>query len=97
MKYLLVGFLLSLMATLTCLIVWGMEKAILVTGGIGTFFFVLSMISLGTLVSGDRMRANFASESITERHRRTSMSTMFILIGLPNFIVAGCFLYFFVK
>lgn len=94
MKYFLMGTLLSAVSALFSLALWGIDTAVKVTGGIGLLFLVLSMISLGTMVSGDRARANFASESMAERHERTIVSARLFFIGLPNLIVAGCFLYF---
>lgn len=94
LKYVIIGILLSVVAVLLGLAVGGMNKVVLMTGGIGIVCLGLSMISLGALVSGDRIRANYANESMSERHERTAVSTRFILIGLPNLVVAACFLYF---
>lgn len=94
LKYVMVGILLSVVAILLCLGMWGMEKVVLITGGIGLLFLGLGALSSGALVSGDRMRANYDNESMSERHERTAVSTKFILIGLPNLVVAACFLYF---
>lgn len=94
LKYVIIGFLLSAAAVLLGLAIWGMDKVVLITGGIGIVCLGLSMISLGTLGSGDRIRANYGNESMNERHERTAVSTRFILIALPNLVVAACFLYF---
>ncbi|RST73058.1 hypothetical protein D4T97_014345 [Siminovitchia acidinfaciens] len=93
MKYFLIGILLSVVAL--CITVIGIDKVVLVNGGIGLFFLALSMITSGSLVSGDRMRANFTSETMEERHKRTSVSMRLVLLGLPNIVAAACFLYFF--
>ncbi|GIN96225.1 hypothetical protein J6TS1_20950 [Siminovitchia terrae] len=95
MKYFMMGILLSAILTVLSLSVWGMNMAINITGGIGLLLLILSMIILGSMVSGDRMRANFASESMEERHKRTSVSTRLFLMGLPNLVVSGCLFYYF--
>ncbi|MBD8005056.1 DUF5316 family protein [Bacillus norwichensis] len=95
MKYFLTGILLSAILTVIGLSVWGMNMAVNFTGGIGLLLLILSMIILGATVSGDRMRANFASESMEERHRRTTVSMRLFLMGLPNLVVSGCLFYYF--
>lgn len=95
MRYFFIGTLLSVVAALLCLIVIGIDKVVLVNGAVGLFLLVLSMISSGSMVSGDRMRANFTSETTEERHKRTKLSMRLFFLGLPNIVVAVCFLYFF--
>ncbi|MBM7713548.1 DUF5316 domain-containing protein [Siminovitchia sp. FSL H7-0308] len=94
MKYVIIGILLSFVAVLFSLAVWGMEKVVLITGGIGVLFLGLAALMSGALVSGDRMRANYTSESSGERNERTTVSTRLALISFPNLVVAVCFLYF---
>lgn len=60
MKYLLIGIFISLFIAFISMAVGGVDKVVPVTGGIGLLFLMLAMISSGSLVSGDRMRANFA-------------------------------------
>lgn len=62
--------------------------------GIGVLFLGLAALMSGALVSGDRMRANYTSESSGERNERTTVSTRLALISFPNLVVAVCFLYF---
>ncbi|UTW69273.1 hypothetical protein KHA80_20590 [Anaerobacillus sp. HL2] len=40
----------------------GTEKAYLITGGVGLFFLVISMIMSGSLLSGREMRGNYATD-----------------------------------
>jgi len=64
MKYLLLGILLSLVGVLASFVIWDIEMVTTITGGIGLFFIVISFIFSGVLVSGDRMRANLATQSV---------------------------------
>ena len=90
----LLGVLLSIAAALLCLAIWGIEWGAYITGGIGLFFLGLSMLTSGSLVSGDRMRANFTTESMSERHERNVLSVRLFIIGIPNLVLAACILYF---
>lgn len=76
------------------MIVWGMEKIYLVPGTVGCIFIVISMIFSGSMASGDRMRANFATESIENRDERNKITSNSLYIALPNLIVAILFYYF---
>ena len=62
MKYLLFGILLALVGILAAIVIWDIEMVTTITGGIGLFFIVMSFMFSGVLVSGDRMRANIATE-----------------------------------
>ncbi len=94
MKYFFIGILLAFSSALLSMTIWDVEMAIMVTGGIGLFFFGLSMISLGTLSSGDRVRVQFLSESVGERRQRIKTSSVFLLVGLPNLLIGACIFYF---
>lgn len=93
MRYLLIGVLLSLCGVLISMIIWGMEKIYLVSGTIGCIFIVISMIFSGSMVSGDRMRANFATETTEHRDERNKITLNSLYIALPNIIVAVVFYY----
>jgi len=93
LRYLLIGVFLSLCAVLISMIFWGMEKVHLVTGTIGCIFIGIAMILSGSMVSGDRMRANLATESTENRDERNKITTNSLLIALPNIIVAILFYY----
>ncbi|GAB0168266.1 DUF5316 domain-containing protein [Lysinibacillus sp. CTST325] len=88
MRHLLMGVFLSLCGVLTSMILWGMEKLYLVSGTVGCIFIVISMIFSGSMVSGDRMRANFAAETTEHRDERNTISLNSLYIALPNIIVA---------
>lgn len=93
LKNFLLGIGLSIIGILLSIILWGMDKAYLVTGGIGFIFIVISMVMSGSMVSGDRMRANFATESVEDRKERNQTTLNSLLIGLPN-VLTAILLYF---
>jgi hypothetical protein len=88
MKYLYAGVLLSAIGALVSWLLWGFSQAYLIPGGLGALLIGLSMIFSGSLVSGDRMRANFATESKEDRDNRVTGTFRLFLLGLPNFVVA---------
>lgn len=88
MKYLFIGFVFSIVSILLSIILWGTEKAYLITGGVGLLFLVISMIMSGSLLSGREMRGNYATESDEDRQERHSISFRSGLIGFPNMIIA---------
>ena len=88
MKYLLFGIGLSLIGILISIFLWGIEKAYLVTGSIGFIFIGISMVMSGSIVSGDRMRANFATESAEDRKERNRITLNSMLLGLPSVLTA---------
>lgn len=88
MKYLLIGTLLSIIGVLLSIVVWGIERAYIITAGIGIIFIGLSIIISGSMVTGDRMSANFATESAIDRRDRINTTFRLGLIGVPNIILA---------
>ncbi|SDN65220.1 DUF5316 domain-containing protein [Bacillus sp. OK048] len=88
MKYFLFGIGLSLIGILISIIFWGIDKAYLVTGSIGFIFIGISMVMSGSIASGDRMRANFATESAEDRKERNRLTSNSLLIGLPSVLTA---------
>ena len=64
MKYFLFGVLLSLIGILVSIVIWDIEMVTTITGGIGLFFIIIAFALSGVLASGDRMRVNFATESV---------------------------------
>ena len=88
MKYLLIGVLLSLCGLFMSMILWGMEKIFIIPGTVGCIFIVISMVFSGSLASGDRMRANLATETTEHRDERHKITINSLYIALPNIIVA---------
>lgn len=93
MKYFLVGVIVAVVALFISYITLGRDMAYIIPGGIGLFFIVISLLFSGLMVNGDKMRANFATESDVDRRERTQTAVRTGLIGLPNILLAG-FLYF---
>ncbi|MGE7948983.1 DUF5316 domain-containing protein [Lysinibacillus sp. NPDC093688] len=93
MKHLLIGFFISLWGVLISIILWGMEKSYLVSGTVGCIFIVISMVFSGSMASGDRMRANFATETTEHRNERNKITINSLYIALPNIIVTVLFYY----
>jgi len=95
LRYFLIGVLLSVIGVLVSLAVWGIDKAYFISGGIGLFFIGISMVVSGSMVSGDQMRANFATESAEDRRNRNSVTFRTALIGIPNLVIAFLIYFFF--
>ncbi|MEH7392383.1 DUF5316 domain-containing protein [Bacillus sp. JJ1503] len=88
MRYLFIGIFLSLIGVLISIVVWGNEKAYLISGIIGMIFISISIVLSGSMVSGDRMRANFETESVEDRRNRYSITLRSALIGIPNLVIS---------
>ncbi|MFE7064087.1 DUF5316 domain-containing protein [Sutcliffiella sp. NPDC057660] len=88
MKYLYIGVGLSAIGALVSWFFLGSGQAYLIPGGLAAFFLGLSMITSGALLSGDRMRANFATETKEDRDTRVTGTFRLLLLGIPNFIMA---------
>ncbi|MBY0121653.1 DUF5316 domain-containing protein [Bacillus sp. S/N-304-OC-R1] len=88
MRYFIIGIFISLISILISLVLWGIEKAYYLSGIIGVIFLGISVILSGSMVSGDRMRANFATESAEDRRTRNNITLRAALIGIPNLVIA---------
>lgn len=91
MKYVSIGFILSLVGIIVSLVFWDLHMIPVITSSIGVVFLVATLIFSGTLVSGDRIRANYATEPEEERKSRNKMFTNSLLLAIPNFIVSIVF------
>ncbi|MFS1514517.1 DUF5316 domain-containing protein [Chengkuizengella sp. SCS-71B] len=58
-----------------------------ITSKVGIILIVLAIITSGTAVSGDRMRANFVYESREDRNSRMRWSKNLMLMSIPSLIV----------
>lgn len=88
MRYFSIGVFLSVVGVVVSLVLWGFNKAYFISGIIGFFFIGIAIILSGSMVSGDRMRANFATESDEDRRNRNSIIFRIALIGIPNLVIA---------
>ncbi|WP_163581930.1 DUF5316 family protein [Gracilibacillus saliphilus] len=96
MKYFLIGIILSVLGIVLSIILWGIDQAYMITGGIGIVFIGISMIFSGALLSGDRMRANYGTESTEDRKNRNTITIRTGVIGITNLIIA-LFIYFIIN
>lgn len=88
MKYVGIGTVLSIVGVLCSIFFWGTEKAHLLPGLLGGIFIVVSILMSGALANGDRIRANFATETQENRNDRNRIMKNALLLALPNMIVA---------
>jgi len=97
MKYLFIGTILSIIGVSISMLLWGMERAYFISGIIGCALIVIAMIMSGSMVSGDRMRANLATETREHRDERNKFTANSFLMAIPNILIAVIFYYYFVK
>ncbi|MFM9534129.1 MULTISPECIES: DUF5316 family protein [Lysinibacillus] len=88
MKYIGIGTILSILGVIGSILIWGKEEAHLLSGLLGGIFLVSAMLMSGAMASGDRMRANFATETNEDRNERNLLMNNALLLAIPNIIVA---------
>ncbi|WP_155590905.1 DUF5316 domain-containing protein [Lysinibacillus cavernae] len=88
MKYVGIGTILSILGVIFSILLWGTQKAYFLSGMLGGMFIIFAMLMSGATVSGDRLRANLASELKEDRNERNRMTNNALLLALPNIIVA---------
>jgi Family of unknown function (DUF5316) len=93
LKFLTIGIMISVISAIVSYFMWDAAHAYQLPGVAGVAFIILSAIFSGNLVSGDRMRANFATETEDTRRDRHQSMVHFALLGLPSLVVA-VFLYY---
>jgi Family of unknown function (DUF5316) len=64
-----------------------------ISGGVGLIGMLASGLLTGAFISGDRIRANYYTESKEDRSKRIRTANSLFLFGLPNF--AASVVYFF--
>lgn len=88
MKYVGIGTILSMLGVVFSILIWGIEKAHLLSGLVGGIFIIFALLISGSMGSRDRMRANFATETKEYRVERNHIMNNALLLALPNIIVA---------
>ncbi|MGY4795477.1 DUF5316 domain-containing protein [Lysinibacillus fusiformis] len=88
MKYIGIGTILSILGVICSILIWGKEEAHLLPGLLGGIFIVSAMLMSGAIASGDRMRANLATETKEDRNERNHLMNNALLLAIPNIIVA---------
>ncbi|MFM1654046.1 DUF5316 domain-containing protein [Brevibacillus sp. B_LB10_24] len=87
LKSFVVGLGLLALIALASLVMgdWGLIRQL--TGIVGFGLLLLSAIFSGALLSGDRIRANYAFEDKEERRTRFRWSVHMLLAALPSIVV----------
>lgn len=90
----LVGCSLLLVSVIYSLAADNVIIAVKLSGTIGGIFILLSAIFTGSLASGDRIRANHATETPEDRRTRVNWAVNCALVGGPNLLAAIAILLF---
>ncbi|RED66158.1 DUF5316 domain-containing protein [Cohnella lupini] len=93
MKLFITSILTSLLISLTSYFIGGESLTLKVNFYIGISLLVIAMIMSGSLVSGDRMRANFHTSTPEDRKQNNKWTGRLIIISIP-FITVSVLLYF---
>ncbi|CEG27060.1 DUF5316 domain-containing protein [Bacillus sp. B-jedd] len=88
MKIFISGTVLAIIASFVSPYLFGTAYAYFLPGGIGLASILISAVFSGSMLSGDRIRANFLTESKDDRRERQRTMTQFALFGLPNLLGA---------
>lgn len=91
LKYVWIGLGTSVVGALISWAIWGLDKMFLITAVISGILIVLCAIFSGSLVDGDRMRANYATEMRKDRLNRDRFTTKCFFRAIPNIIVTALF------
>ncbi|MDR6553275.1 DUF5316 family protein [Paenibacillus qinlingensis] len=65
-----------------------------ISGGIGLILIITTILTSGSLISGDRQRANDSTESNNDKKQRDSISIACFLAAIPILILWGYLKYF---
>ncbi|AMO33866.1 DUF5316 domain-containing protein [Lysinibacillus sp. fkY74-1] len=88
MKYVGIGTIMSILGVVFSILIWGTEKAHFLSGLVGGILIIFALLMSGSMGSGDRMRANFATETKEDRDERNHIMNNALWLALPNIIVA---------
>lgn len=87
-KYLIIGLGISFIAVIVGLVSGDWFIALQISGVVSIAGFIVSGLFLGVFISGDKIRANYHSESNKDRRRRTRMAQNIFMIVVPNLILS---------
>ncbi|WP_164553396.1 DUF5316 domain-containing protein [Brevibacillus marinus] len=93
-RSLLLGFSILLITAICSLVAHNLWITVTISGIIGVVCILLSAIFTGALTSGDRLRANHATETSEDRRIRVNWAFKLALVGLPNLVAAILILLF---
>ncbi|RBP86212.1 hypothetical protein DFO70_13018 [Cytobacillus firmus] len=65
-----------------------LDVFILISGGIGLGCLLVAGLLSGVFISGDKIRANFTTETSSEGQKRYNRMLTLVAVGAPNFLVA---------
>lgn len=88
-KAFIFGFLLVLISVISGAVLNNWKLTEQISGSIGLICFCTAGILSGAFISGDRSRANHASQNETARIEKKKIFKYLFAIGLPNIIVAA--------
>lgn len=74
--------------SLGSLIMQDLNIILVFSGLVAVVSLLLAGVFSGAMVSGDRNRGNFQTETKKQRHERTGTAVIFTMIGLPNLLAA---------
>ena len=94
-SYLFIGLVAALIVVFITLCMNQLVLAKTILGCIGGGLLLFGAVISGSLVSGDRMRANTSSEDNVTRDSRMKVSGIFLKLGAPNLIL--CIILFYLK
>lgn len=86
MKYVSFGVFIVIIAILIGFVTSNWLLVLKITSGVVLVFLLLAGLFTGAMAGGDRVRANYESESKSSREERMQWVKNFIFIALPNFI-----------
>ncbi|MDE3840883.1 hypothetical protein C0966_16555 [Bacillus methanolicus] len=87
-KSFLAGIVFLMLVSVVSIVLDDWNLIIKISGGIGLLAILASGLFVGAFVSGDRMRANFSSETKEDRSERLRTVNILLLFGLPNLAAA---------
>ncbi|MFC4408948.1 DUF5316 domain-containing protein [Chungangia koreensis] len=88
MKYLFIGFGISLIIFVVALTTNDWSLLYKITGFVGLICLGIGALISGAFISGDRLGRNLNSESETDRRKRITFTNRIVLIGAPNIAFA---------
>jgi membrane protein insertase Oxa1/YidC/SpoIIIJ len=95
-KTLIYSSLLCLVVCAIAFFIGGIDLVMQVSFGIGVVLLLLSMVFSGSLVSGDRIRANYHTSTTEDNMTRHKWTLHLLMMAVP-FFAAGLIIYMIVR
>lgn len=87
-KALLLGIGCAIISVLTGLVLRDWSITTKICGYIGLGCLLFAGLFEGSFVSGDRIRANYSSETEDDRNQRRNISSSLFVVSIPNVLAA---------